>query len=115
MTTAAELDGRLFLTEAECWDVLSSARAGLLDFTRHGLPAPLPVRMAVRGADVVVRPDPGTKVARALDASEVALTVEVPSEAGAGSWRVVVVGRAALSPGLLVRIHPTDVTGHRLL
>jgi hypothetical protein len=112
----APADQRMFLTRDECFLLLDGDALGHVNFTRHAMPNPLRMRCAVHGQELVLREDARTGLGRLLDAAEVALQVDVIDRTSQAAWRVVVVGLAATSrqDDRLVRVRPTDVTGHRL-
>jgi nitroimidazol reductase NimA-like FMN-containing flavoprotein (pyridoxamine 5'-phosphate oxidase superfamily) len=106
-----------FLSEDECFAVLAADRVGRVNFTRHVMPSSATVAYAVRGRELFLRPDAPSRLARLLDGAAVCFEVDVTSPDQETAWRVVVVGTAYLSGDprdRLVRIRPTDVTGHRL-
>lgn len=108
-------DSRLFLTLEECLQVLSDVATGRVNFTRHALPHPIPIRCSVEGPDLVVRTD-AAGLERLLEAAVVAVETEHTDPGTGGRWRVVVIGsterRSAAGGGL--HVHPLEVTGHRL-
>jgi nitroimidazol reductase NimA-like FMN-containing flavoprotein (pyridoxamine 5'-phosphate oxidase superfamily) len=107
----------LFLTEEECFALLAGHASGHVNFTRHALPSALPATCTVEGHEVVLHGAPESGLERLLDTAMVALEVDVTDDASHSAWRVVVVGMASAvstADDRLVRIHPTDVTGHRL-
>jgi len=113
---ATDDDRRLFLTVEECFALLAGAADGLVNFTRHALPAAIPVSCSVEGSELVLRSEAPVRLGRLLDAACVAVEADRVEGATGTTWRVVVIGTTVADrrgrPG--VRVHPVEVTGHRL-
>jgi nitroimidazol reductase NimA-like FMN-containing flavoprotein (pyridoxamine 5'-phosphate oxidase superfamily) len=90
------MTGLEVLDRPECMTLLATTNLGRVILSVGALPAAFPVNYRVRGATVVFRTGPGTKVTRALDSNVVGFEVDsVDIEAGVG-WTVLVVGSAAI-------------------
>lgn len=85
------------LNRAGCLALLGTARIGRLVYTRHGLPAVLPLGFALAGDAVVARVDPD--LLADVRGSVVAFEVDVLDGEPPGGWWVTLVGRAGLAEG----------------
>jgi nitroimidazol reductase NimA-like FMN-containing flavoprotein (pyridoxamine 5'-phosphate oxidase superfamily) len=84
------------LDRAECMQLLASTNLGRVILSVGALPAAFPVNYRVRGAAIIFRTGPGTKVTRALDSNVVGFEVDsVDARTGAG-WSVLVIGSATI-------------------
>lgn len=104
----------LFLDEDECFAVLAQDSVGRVNFTRHVMPASVAVRYVVRGRELLLRPDPRSRLARVLDGAVVSFQVDVADPAHDTELRVVLVGTATRATDGAVRLQLHDLTGHRL-
>lgn len=104
--------GRLFLTLEECLQVLADVATGRVNFTRHALPQPIPMRCRVEGPDLVLRTD-ASGLERLLDAAVVAVEADLADPVSGTGWRVVVIGPTERR-GSGLHVHPHEVSGHRL-
>jgi uncharacterized protein len=96
------------LSPDECYDLLAKATVGRLVYVDAEGPAAVPVNFALAGQDIVLRSDPGSKVA-ALGARPIAFEVDQVDEVSQAGWSVLVRGHAEIVaiedvPALLERI-----------
>jgi len=73
VTTGSKLD---VLSRKECWRLVKATDLGRLAFDMAGWPLVLPVNYLVDGDDVVIRSDPGRKLAAARRQVHAALQVD---------------------------------------
>ncbi|MDQ0935425.1 pyridoxamine 5'-phosphate oxidase family protein [Streptomyces turgidiscabies] len=129
-------DGFRELDRRECLRLLAKVPVGRIVYTRHALPAVLPVNFALdRDGAVLVRTSAASDLVRAIDGAVVAFEADQVDAATHSGWSVVVTGAAGLvtdlaeHEGLLrtgprswvpapqqifVRIDPDLVTGREL-
>ena len=84
------------LAEAECRELLGTARAGRLGFTDGALPAILPVPFALRDGQVVIPARRGSAVVSAVRGAVVAFQVDSYDAASGIGWSVTVIGPTRL-------------------
>jgi nitroimidazol reductase NimA-like FMN-containing flavoprotein (pyridoxamine 5'-phosphate oxidase superfamily) len=123
------------LPRTECLRLMATAPVGRIAYTRQALPAVEPVNFAVHDGVIVVRADPGSKLAAATRRAVVAFQADELDPVTRSGWSVTVVGRAEevtdpaeiarlgklglepWAPGArehFIRIVPGLVTGRRL-
>jgi uncharacterized protein len=84
------------LAEAECRELLGTARTGRLGFTDGALPAILPVPFALRDGQVVIPARRSSPVVSAVRGAVVAFQVDSYDAATRTGWSVTVVGPTRL-------------------
>src|SRR5262245_8822040 len=84
--------GLIELSEEECWQLLRAANVGRIAVRVGPTPDVFPVNYRVRGAEIVIRTEAGTKLAAATLMGAVAFEVDEIDTAGRGGWSVVVKG-----------------------
>jgi hypothetical protein len=120
----------------ECWGLLTRDTIGRLAYTHADRPTIMPINYVVSGNDVLLRTDPGSALAAAVNGQVVAFEIDRIDRTTHSGWSVVVVGRATtedltnqpprpslagLEPwaeggrGLLIRIEVDGVSGRRLV
>jgi hypothetical protein len=120
----------------QCWGLLTRDTIGRIAYTYQGRPAVMPINYVVSGGDVLLRTDPGSVLAQAVDGQVVAFEVDRIDRATHSGWSVLAVGTAVtedltdqpprphlagLEPwaegarGLLIRIEVDAISGRRLL
>ena len=123
------------LPRAECLRLLATVPVGRIVYTRQAMPAVEPVNFALDGGGIVIRTDPGGKLAAAISRTVVAFEADDLDPATRSGWSVTVVGRSqevtdpdemarlhklgieSWAPGArehFIRIEPGIVTGRRL-
>lgn len=123
------------LTAEECRSLLRSATVARLAFVVDGWPVVLPVNCALDSNDVVIRTDPGTKLASTRGGAQVAVQIDSTNALYRLGWSVLVSGMAdevtdrdelarlaslPLAPWAggdklaWIRVRPVQVTGRRL-
>ena len=123
------------LPRAECLRLLGTVAVGRISYTRQALPAVEPVNFALDDGGIVIRTDPGGKLAAALRRAVVAFEADDLDPGSRSGWSVTVVGRSqevtdpgdiarlrklgleSWAPGArehFIRIEPGIVTGRRL-
>jgi uncharacterized protein len=123
------------LSRAECLWLLGTATIGRISYTRQALPAVEPVNFAFHEGMIVIRTDPGGKLAAAIRRAVVAFEADDLDPVLRSGWSVTVVGRCEevtdaadvarldtiglqpWAPGArdnFIRIIPGIVTGRRL-
>ncbi|KAB1148130.1 pyridoxamine 5'-phosphate oxidase family protein [Streptomyces luteolifulvus] len=102
-------DGFRELDRHECLRLLAKAAVGRVVYTRHALPAVLPVNFGLddEGA-VLLRTSAASELARAIDGSVVAFEVDEVDAVAHSGWSVVVTGRATVvtDPAAHARLRP---------
>lgn len=88
--------GLKVLDRAECMQLLASTKLGRVILSVAALPAAFPVNYRVRGAAIIFRTGPGTKVTRALDSNVVGFEVDSVDERTGTGWSVLVIGSATI-------------------
>ncbi|MFE3448812.1 pyridoxamine 5'-phosphate oxidase family protein [Nonomuraea sp. NPDC059194] len=86
--------GLQVLSRAECLELLSSAEIGRIVFTDHALPAVQPVNFCLRDGHIVIRTNPGSKLAAATRHAVVAFEADDFDTLARTGWSVTAVGRA---------------------
>ena len=81
------------LTHEECVDYLGCEEIGRIAWVSDGRPTLVPLNYAWDGEAVVIRSDPGVKLAEILD-TEVAFEIDRIDRARKQGWSVVVLGAA---------------------
>ena len=120
----------------QCWGLLSRDTIGRIAYVHAGRPAVMPINYVVSGGDVLLRTDPGSALALAVDGQVVAFEIDRIDRSTHSGWSVVVVGTATtedlshepprpslagLEPwaegdrGLLIRIEVDAVSGRQLV
>lgn len=90
-------DGFRELDRQECLRLLAKAPVGRVVYTRHALPAVLPVNFFLdEASSVVLRTSADSELARAVDRVVVAFEADEVDAAAHAGWSVVVTGRAAV-------------------
>jgi uncharacterized protein len=123
------------LPKQECLRLLVTVTIGRISYTRQALPAVEPVNFALDDGMIVIRTDPGGKLAAATRRAVVAFQADDLDPVRRSGWSVTVVGHCAevtdageiarldklglesWAPGTrnhFIRIEPTIVTGRRL-
>jgi nitroimidazol reductase NimA-like FMN-containing flavoprotein (pyridoxamine 5'-phosphate oxidase superfamily) len=123
------------LSVKECWSLVRGASVGRLAFVVDGWPLVLPVNYLTDGDNVVLRSDPGTKLAAARRGVQATLQVDSLEPLYRSGWSVLVFGVArsledaadvarldaldlrswaASDRATWVRIRPVQITGRRL-
>jgi nitroimidazol reductase NimA-like FMN-containing flavoprotein (pyridoxamine 5'-phosphate oxidase superfamily) len=97
MTQMHQNDGFRELDRQECLRLLAKAPVGRVVYTRHALPAVLPVNFFLdEASSVVLRTSADSELARAVDRVVVAFEADEVDAAAHAGWSVVVTGRAAV-------------------
>lgn len=86
--------GLEILTEQECRELLGQVPLGRIVFTDRALPAIQPVNFLLSQGDVIIRTNPGSKLAAAARNAVVAFEVDEFDTDARGGWSVVVIGHA---------------------
>ncbi|GGY15044.1 pyridoxamine 5'-phosphate oxidase family protein [Streptomyces djakartensis] len=85
------------LDREECVRLLAKVPVGRVVYTRHALPAVLPVNFSLdTDASVLLRTSPGSDLVRAIDGVVVAFEADEFDAAARSGWSVVVTGRASV-------------------
>ncbi|HKH05953.1 MAG TPA: pyridoxamine 5'-phosphate oxidase family protein [Acidimicrobiales bacterium] len=119
-----------YLGRAECWALLEQAKVGRLAVILDDTPVIFPVNHVVEWDAVLVRCDPGGKLAGLYEGAPVSYEIDELDPDGRGGWSVQAKGRAHpmhdpwdrdATPDPVadrrprwVRIAVTDLTGRRL-
>ncbi|MEU1511090.1 pyridoxamine 5'-phosphate oxidase family protein [Streptomyces sp. NPDC005811] len=125
------------LDRQECLRLLAKVPVGRVVYTRHALPAVLPVNFTLDpDASVVLRTSAASDLVRAIDGVVVAFEADEWHAATQSGWSVVVTGQAAvvtdpaehdrlsgsgptswmpIRDGVFVRIEPGMVTGREVI
>jgi uncharacterized protein len=82
------------LSAGECLRLLASVPVGRIVYTRRALPAVELVNFALDGGDIVIRTDPGGKLAAAMQHTVVAFEADEWDAARRSGWSVTVVGQS---------------------
>ncbi len=82
------------LSEEECWEHLRSKVVGRLGVNVGRQPDIFPVNYLLDGDDIVIRTEPGTKLAAAIMGQNVAFEIDAFNEDDHTGWSVVVHGVA---------------------
>lgn len=90
----SEHDDTVYLTEAECWELLASESVGRLAVDVGGRPDIFPVNYVVDDRTLVFRSGPGTKLAGAVLGRHVAVEIDGLEDVDDSVWSVVVKGIA---------------------
>ncbi|MEU5097154.1 pyridoxamine 5'-phosphate oxidase family protein [Streptomyces sp. NPDC020996] len=129
-------DGFRILDRQECLRLLAKVPVGRVVYTRHALPAVLPVNFSLDGDfSVLLRTSAASDLVRAVDGVVVAFEADDFDAEARSGWSVVVTGRATvvtgpaeherltrtgprswmpLPEGVFVRIEAEIVTGREL-
>ncbi|MDH6522251.1 pyridoxamine 5'-phosphate oxidase family protein [Streptomyces sp. SAI-090] len=129
-------DGFLELDRQACLRLLATMPVGRIVYTRHALPAVLPVTFRLDGdGAVLLRAPAASGLACAVDGADVAVEADELDAAAHSGWSVVVIGRATVvtdpaeharlrrlgprswapsSQEAFVRVEPELVTGREL-
>lgn len=120
----------------QCWGLLTRDTIGRIAYTHGGRPAIMPINYVVSGNDVLLRTDPGSALALAVEGQVVAFQIDRIDRTTHSGWSVLVVGTATtedmthepprpslagLEPwaeggrGLLIRIEVDAISGRRLV
>ena len=123
------------LSRTECLRLLATVAIGRISYTRQALPAVEPVNFALDDGTIVIRTDPGGKLAAAAHRAVVAFQADHLNLVLRSGWSVTVVGRCeevtgegdvarldelrleSWAPGTrdhFLRIVPAIVTGRKL-
>jgi hypothetical protein len=99
-------NGLEVLGRAECLALLAASPIGRIVFTDRAMPAVEPVNFVLDGEDIVIRTNPGAKLAAATRNAVVALEIDDIDVVEHTGWSVTVVGRAeaVLDPAELDRL-----------
>ncbi|MEU3415062.1 MULTISPECIES: pyridoxamine 5'-phosphate oxidase family protein [unclassified Streptomyces] len=103
-------DGSRVLDRPECLRLLAKAPVGRVVYTRHALPAVLPVNFSLDAdRSVLLRTSAGSELVRAVDGVVVAFEADDFDAATRSGWSVVVTGRATVvtDPGEHERLSRT--------
>ncbi|WP_328584335.1 pyridoxamine 5'-phosphate oxidase family protein [Streptomyces sp. NBC_00370] len=104
-------DGFRELGDQECLRLMATASIGRMVFTRHALPAVLPVRYVLdHDSAIVVRTSKASPMVVEVDNAVVAFEADCFDEDARSGWSVVVTGRAGLvrDPGECRRLRALD-------
>ena len=109
-------DDAALLSSTDCWALLGAAPQGRVNAVRHALPDALPVSCRVVAGQLELSLQlPVAGQAQLLDAAVVSFEADLAATTPGQSVRVVVIGTAeADQAAALLRVHPTEVSGHRL-
>ena len=123
------------LRRQECWALVKGTDLGRLAFEMEGWPLVLPVNYHVDGDDIVIRSDPGRKLAAARRQVQAALQVDSIDRLHRSGWSVLVfaIATAVEDPSEVerldqlglrswaaseraswIRLLPLEITGRRL-
>jgi nitroimidazol reductase NimA-like FMN-containing flavoprotein (pyridoxamine 5'-phosphate oxidase superfamily) len=132
VATGSKLD---VLSRKECWALVKGTDLGRLAFETDGWPLVLPVNYLVDGDDIVIRSDPGRKLAAARQQVQAALQIDSIDRLHRSGWSVLVFGIAtavddpaeverldqlhlrswaASARASWIRLLPVEITGRRL-
>ncbi|MGW2620808.1 pyridoxamine 5'-phosphate oxidase family protein [Streptomyces sp. NPDC001500] len=90
-------DGFRELDRQECLRLLATVPVGRIVYTRHALPAVLPVNFCLdHDGAVLVRTSASSELVRAVDGALVAFEADQVDAATHSGWSVVVMGAAAV-------------------
>jgi uncharacterized protein len=94
------------LPQDECLRLLASVPVGRIVYSRQALPAVELVNFALDGGDIVIRTDPGGKLAAATSQAVVAFEADDVDAARQRGWSVTVIGRSreVTDPDDIVRL-----------
>ncbi|MFF8633539.1 pyridoxamine 5'-phosphate oxidase family protein [Streptomyces pilosus] len=85
------------LNRQECLRLLAKVPVGRVVYTRHALPAVLPINFSLdTDASVLLRTSPDSDLVRAIDGVVVAFEADEFDAATRSGWSVVVTGRATV-------------------
>ncbi|WP_030242282.1 MULTISPECIES: pyridoxamine 5'-phosphate oxidase family protein [unclassified Streptomyces] len=85
------------LDREECVRLLAKVPVGRVVYTRHALPAVLPVNFSLdTDASILLRTSPGSDLVRAIDGVVVAFEADEFDATARSGWSVVVTGRATV-------------------
>jgi len=100
------------LSRDDCLTLLASVPAGRIIYTRRALPAVELVTFALDEGDIVIRTDPGGKLAAATRGAVVAFEADQLDPAGQSGWSVTAIGpsSAVTDPGDLARLQAIGLT-----
>ncbi|MFF4760088.1 pyridoxamine 5'-phosphate oxidase family protein [Streptomyces sp. NPDC001292] len=129
-------DGFRSMDRQECLRLMAEVPVGRVVYTRHALPAVLPVNFALAAdASVLLRTSAGSDLVRAVDGVVVAFEADAFDAESRSGWSVVVTGRATvvtdpveherllrtgprswmpIDEDVFIRIEATMVTGREL-
>lgn len=101
------------IPEDECYRLIATQEVGRLGVNAQDYPLIFPVNFAMDGRRVVIRTDPGTKLA-AAEHAHVTFEVDSIDQEHRSGWSVLVRGRAeeatgADRAGLIERLHAAHV------
>jgi hypothetical protein len=99
-SNADALTGATVLPDDVCWQYLRSTQVGRVVVTVGTTPDIFPVNYRVRGTDVVIRTEAGTKLAAATLMPMVVFEIDDVDTANQGGWSVVLKGRGREPSGL---------------
>lgn len=89
-------DGLRSMDRQECLRLLAKVNVGRIVYTRHALPAVLPVNFTAEAdGSVTLRTSAGSELVRAVDGAVVAFEVDDFDPQTRSGWSVVVTGQAA--------------------
>ena len=99
------------LPRAECLRLLATVPVGRIVYTRQAMPAVEPVSFALDGGGIVIRTDPGGKLAAAISRAVVAFEGDDLDPVTRSGWSVTVVGRSqeVTDPGEMARLHKLGI------
>jgi nitroimidazol reductase NimA-like FMN-containing flavoprotein (pyridoxamine 5'-phosphate oxidase superfamily) len=84
--------GLLELSPAECWELLAASTVGRLAVAVGSTPDIFPVNYFVRGSDIVIHTEAGTKLAAATMMAAAAFEIDHFDQETRSGWSVVVKG-----------------------
>ncbi|MFD8480381.1 pyridoxamine 5'-phosphate oxidase family protein [Kitasatospora sp. NPDC059673] len=113
----------LSLDPGQCLRLMARHSVGRLVYTKHALPAVLPVRYRLAEGGSVLVDQPDEELLRAVTGAVVAFQADQVDPADGSGWTVTVLGHADAihptaatgPPSVSVRIRPEWVSGLRLL
>ena len=82
------------LPDYECLRLMASVPVGRIVYTRQAMPAVEPVNFVLDGGDIVIRTDPGGKLAAATRRAVVAFETDDIDPALQAGWSVTAIGRS---------------------
>jgi uncharacterized protein len=82
------------LSKDECLQLMASVPIGRIIFTWQALPAVELVNFALDNGDIVIRTDPGSKLAAAVREAVVAFEADCVDAASQSGWSVTVIGQS---------------------
>lgn len=85
--------GLIELTDEECWELLHATTTGRVAVAVGTTPDIFPVNYRVRGGEIVIRTEAGTKLAAGTMMPAIAFEIDDFDAVGRSGWSVVVKGK----------------------